>query len=181
MNVNKIIRTGLRVGMALLALSPAAGHASGAAPGLDGVKEVVVQQVLLTDPKAADACGLSRDEMTTAIVKELQANNVPAVSASEAKPSMIGVARVDLTAQVFTVNNQDLDCTSWVEATVSSKSNVAIPPVDLLRSVVIQYWHLGTMVAGGQSLHQRAVSETLIKMMTQFSKQYQLDQPTLLK
>ena len=183
-NVNKFLTRSVLAGAlslaALLVLAEPVGAMS-AAPALDGVKEIIVQPVQFTNPKAADACGLSRDDMTTAVMQELQSDHMPVSLASEAKPQMIGVARIDLTMQVFTLNTQDLDCASWVEATASSNNNVAIPPIDTLRSVTIQYWHQGTMVASNQSVHERTVNETLQKMLHQFEKQYEIDQPPTLR
>jgi hypothetical protein len=151
--------------------------AAGAAPALDGVKEIIIQPVQFSDPKAADACGLSRDDITGAVLKELQNGNAPVILASEAKPPMIGVARVDLYTQVYTLNSQDLDCASWIETSVTSKSNVVVLPIEVPRSVSIDYWRQGTIVATNQSQHQAMVKYTVEKMMQLFAKQYQVDQP----
>jgi len=165
------------LGLSLLPYPQA--FAAGAAPGMDGVKDIIVEPILFNDPKAADACGLSRDALTDTVIKEMKADNLPASLAADAQPPMIGVARIDLVTQVYTINN-DLDCTSWIEATALSKSNAIVPPIEVPRSVTVQYWHQGTMVYGAQSLHEHSINEVLQKMLHQFAKQYELDQPPAL-
>lgn len=168
-----------RVGLLalLLALIPLGVQAQGAASGLYGVKEVVVQYAHFTDPKAADSCGLSRENVATVLNKYLKDDNVPAIAVADVKPSMTGVMRINLVPEIATVNYQGFDCISWVSLAAQGQSNVLVPPSDTLRSVTITYWHQGAMVVSGQSAHDRLVGEMVQKMAKQFAQQYRLDQP----
>ena len=159
-----------------LLLLPSAVYAQGAAPALFGVREIVIQYAHFLYPQASNSCGLVRDNLADELNKVLQGANLPAVSTAIAKPPQIGVARIDLLPEVVSTNSEGLDCTSWVSLTAQSQSNVKVQPVDVLRNVTIGYWHEGTMIASGQSVHAHLVTETLQKMATEFAEQYKLDQ-----
>jgi hypothetical protein len=161
-------------------LLPTAVHAQGAAPGMSDVQEVVVQYVHFTTPKAADICGLERETLTNTINKTLTDNAVPAFSVANAKPPMMGVARIELVPEISTISNQSLDCTSWVSLTAQTQSNVRIPPVEVLRNVKIVYWQQGILVPSSQSTHVDQVNDFLTKMAQQFAQQYRMDQPPAL-
>jgi hypothetical protein len=161
----------------LLALIPATALAQGAAPAMFGVEDIVIQIPHFGDDKTADSCGLDPSELADTIEETLKDHNVPVSSVTEAKPSAIGVARVNLLPDIFTFNSQGLDCTSWVSLAAESRNSVRIPPVDTSRSVTISYWREGTMLASSQSTHERAVVEAFRKLARQFAEQYKLDQP----
>ncbi len=156
---------------------PSLAHAQGAAPGMFGVREIVVQYANFTNPKTADTCGLVREELAGILKKALTDSNVPAIAATDAKPPIMGVARIELVPEIASVNSQDLDCVSWVSLTAQSRSNVRVPPVDTLRSITVVYWRQGTMVASGQASHERLIGDLLKKMAQQFAQQYRIDQP----
>jgi hypothetical protein len=161
----------------LLAAIPSFACAQGAAPAMFGVEEVIVQIPHFGNDKTADECGLDPSELSDILEQTLQQNNVPAVSVAEAKPSVIGIARINLLPDVFSFNSQGLDCTSWVSLAAESRNSVRIPPVDTSRNVTISYWREGIMLASSQTTHERTVGEALRKLARQFATQYKLDQP----
>lgn len=161
----------------LLALMPAVAYAQGAAPPMFGVEEVVIQIPHFGNDKTADECGLDSATLSDIIEDTLKDNNVPAVSVAEAKPSVLGVARINLLPDVFSFNSQGLDCTSWVSLSAESRNSVRIPPVDTSRNVTISYWREGTLLASSQTTHERTVGEALRKLGRHFAEQYKLDQP----
>lgn len=165
---------------ALFVFLPALSHAQGAAPGMSGVQEVVVQYARFVDPKAADNCGLQRETITNSIVKNLTDSNVPAMASANAKPPMMGVARIELVPEISTISNGGLDCTSWVSLTAQTSSNARIPPIDVLRNVKIVYWQQGVLLASAQSTHPEQLRDTMQTMALQFGRQYRLDQPPVL-
>jgi hypothetical protein len=161
----------------LLMLIPAAALAQGAAPAMFGVEEIVVQIPHFGDDKTADSCGLDPSELSDVIEQTLKDNNVPAAAVAEAKPPMIGAARINLLPDVFTFNSQGLACTSWISLAAESHNSLRIPPVDTTRNVTISYWREGTMLGSSQSTHERAVADAFRKLTHQFAEQYRLDQP----
>lgn len=169
-------RTGSFLALLLL-LIPSCAYAQGAAPGMSGVKEVVVHYARFTDSKTADTCALERESLANAINKTLTDNAVPAIPVATAKPPMMGVARIDLVPEISTIATQDLDCTSWVSLTAQTQNNVVVPPIEVLRNVKIVYWQQGLMVASPQSTHSDRIAEYLKKMALQFAQRYRMDQP----
>ena len=161
----------------LLPIFSSDANAQGAAPGMSGVKEVIVQYARFSNPKVADTCGLVREDLSAALNKVLTENTIPSIPVADAKPPMMGVARIELVPEIATLDSQDLDCTSWVSLTAESQGNVRVPPIDTLRNVKIIYWQRGTLLSSGLSTHQDTVISTLKKMAEQFARQYQLDQP----
>jgi hypothetical protein len=161
----------------LLALTPSAVMAQGAAPAMFGVEEAVIQVPHFGNDKTADECGLDPGPLLDIIEKTLQDKNVPAVSVAEAKPSVIGVARINLVPDIFSFNSQGLDCTSWITLTAESRNSVRIPPVDTSRNVTITYWREGMMLGSNQTTHQGVIGEAFRKLALDFAKRYKLDQP----
>ncbi len=161
----------------LLVLTPSFAQAQGAAPAMFGVEEVVVQVPHFGNDRSADQCGLDTGPLSDVIEKALQDKTVPAVSVTEAKPSVIGVARVNLVSDIFSFNSQGLDCTSWISLTAESRNSVRIPPVDTSRNVTITYWREGIMLASNQTTHERVVEEAFRKLAANFARQFKLDQP----
>jgi len=163
--------------LAALLLTPGFAHAQGSAPAMFGVKEVLIQYARFSNPKTADACSLSREDLARAIDKVLTENNIPALTATDAKPPMMGAARIELIPELSTINNGSLDCTSWVSLTAETRNNLRIPPVDTPRSVTVTYWHQGAIIASEHSGHEGLAEDILKKMALQFAQQYRLDQP----
>ena len=161
----------------LLALTPSFAYAQGAAPALFGVEEVVIQVPHFGNDKTADECGLDPSALSDILEQTLKDNNVPAVAVAEAKPPVIGVARINLLPDVFSFNSQGLDCTSWVSLAAESHNSIRVPPVDTSRNVTVSYWREGTMLGSSQTTHERTVSEALRKLALHFAEQYKLDQP----
>ncbi len=152
--------------------------AAHAAPALQDVQEVVVQYPRITGGTAADMCGLSRADLTSSLVTTLQGLGVPAVSVLDAKPLMIGAARIELTPETATLNNQGIECTSWVELRAQTKNTLHIPPVELRREVTVVYWRAGQLANSGETQHANLVKELLLKQGRQFGEQYKADQPS---
>jgi len=159
---------------------PALARAQGAAPEMFGVREVVVEYAHFDDAKAAEACGLSREQVATALAYVLKDSGVPAIEAIDARPASLGVARIELIPEISTYANESLDCVTFVSLSAENRVGAVIPPVSTLRSATIVYWRQHARVASGQSVHQQNVSDTLQKMAAQFAQQYKLDQPPAL-
>lgn len=156
---------------------PAAAQTQGVAPAMFNVKEVVVQYAHFGNPQTAEGCGLSREDLAALLNKELTLNGVPAIAVTEAKPAILGTARIEMVPDIFSFNSQGLDCTSWVSLAAESRNSVHIPPVDVSRNVMITYWREGVLLASSQATHQRVVGEALQKLARKFAQQYKLDQP----
>ena len=142
-------------------LAPSLAFAQGAAPSMFGVEEIVVQIPHFGNDKTADQCGLDAEALADVLEEALKQNNVPAVSVAEAKPSLIGVARINLVPDIFSFDSQGLDCTSWVSLSAESHNSVRIPPVDTSRNVTVNYWREGTMLDSSQTTHERTVARSL--------------------
>lgn len=168
---------GLFLFVSLLCLTPTVVRAQSAAPEMFGVREVVIQFTHFDDPKAADACGLSREQIASVLSKALAGTTVPAIDAIEAKPPMMGVARIDLVPEISSHVDENMDCISWISLSAQNRVNVVIPPINTQRTVTAVYWRQHVKLATGQSLHPQKVGELLQKMAAQFAQQYRLDQP----
>jgi hypothetical protein len=164
-----------------LCLAPTLVHAQGAAPEMYDVREVIIENARFDDQKAADACGLSRDQIATVITTALKGTKAPAIAEADAKPQSLGVARIELVPEISTYTNESLDCVSWISLSAQSRVNAVIPPVSTLRTETILYWQQHTKVASGQSNHLQKMTDTLQKMAAQFAQQYQIDQPPDMK
>jgi hypothetical protein len=157
---------------------PGIAHAdSAAAPAMFDVEEVIVMPPHFGNDKVAQTCSLTADELGTALTKALRNAGVPAIAMLEAKPPVQGRARISLVTDVFSLNSEGLDCTSWISLTAETRNSVHVPPVDLARNVAVVYWHEGTMLASGQTTHERLITEAMLKMATHFADQYKMDQP----
>lgn len=161
----------------LISFLPHPVFAQGAAPALYNVKEVVLQYSSFANPKTADACGLLREELAASLIKVLRENNVPAMTATETKPPMMGAARINLVPEISSTDAQGLDCTSWVSLKAQTQNNLIISPVDAPRSVTVIYWQQGALISTGLSTHSRNVNEALQKMAKSFAQQFRIDQP----
>lgn len=166
--------------LCLGAVSPEA-RAQGAAPELFNVGEVIINYVKFEDPKASDSCGLSREQVASIFQKAFFESGVPVMSVVDAKPPMVGVARIQLLPEISTHIDENMNCVSWVSMSAESRANVVIPPVTSPRNVTVVYWRQHTKAVSGQSLHPRKVSDALNKMADQFAQQYRVDQPAALQ
>jgi len=175
----RLLQLGCATAFALFALVPDHAQAGGSAtaPAMYNVEEVVVQPIHFGDPKIAKTCSLSQDEIGAVVLKTLRDNGVPANSSLEAKPPVQGLARINLVTDIFSLNSQGLDCTSWISLTAETHNSVHVPPVDLARNVAVVYWHEGSMLASGQVIHDRLVDETITKLARHLADQYKADQP----
>lgn len=167
------------LGIGLFLASPSMAQ-QGAVSAMANVKEVLVQYTNFANPKIATLCGLERETIAADITKILQQGSVPYIPVAEAKPVMLGVARIELVPEIATVNADSLSCTSWVSLQAQSRSGLQIPPIPTPRNVTVTYWRGGSLVTSSQSAHARLVSETMTKLSNQFAQQYRLDQPPAL-
>jgi hypothetical protein len=160
-----------------LLLIPCLAHAQNGttASAMFGVTEVVVQNPSFADEDAAKACGVSRQNLMNILMKTLQENGVPAISVVEAKPPVVGVARISLLTNVYSFNGQSLDCTSWISLGAESHNRVHVAPVDVARNVTISYWREGSFLSGNQVGHGQTVMAALQKLALMFAQQYKLD------
>jgi hypothetical protein len=161
----------------LLCLAPTGSYAQGAAPEMFGVREVVVEYARFDDPTASETCGLSREQVASALAKAFAGSVVPWVGIIDAKPVASGVARIQLIPEISTYADESLDCVSWISLSAESHSRAIISPINTLRNVTALYWRQHTKVSTGQSIHQQKIDEVLQKMAAQFVQQYRLDQP----
>jgi hypothetical protein len=176
--MKKIALAAIAVSLACFAVvSPSIAYADGAAPDMMGVREVVIDYARFADPKAAESCGLSREQIANVLAKAFVGTNVPFVPVNEAKPPVLGVARIELIPEITSHTNETLDCVSYLSLSAENRVNAVIPPVATLRSVTVVYWRQRTMAASNQSTHVNLVNTVLEKMAAQFAQQYRLDQP----
>lgn len=149
----------------------------GAAPALSNVQEMIVQAVRTGGTAAAKSCGISQEKLLSVLVKELKNYNLPVFSLIEAKPSRMGIARIELMPEVITSNTQGVECTSWVSLTAQSQNTVRIPPVETPRNIVVTYWRGGVLVSSAESSHGQVVADNFDKLSKQLALQYNRDQP----
>ena len=162
----------------LLALLPlCAAKAEGVATAMFGVKEILVHYPRINNPEAAGFCGLAHVDLLAGMMKSLKTYNIPIFPPLEAMPPQIGVPRIELWPEIYTLNNEGIDCTSWVSMTAHTENNLVIPPINVPRSVVVTYWDKGTMVTSSESQHMRTVSAAIIKLGEEFANRYISDQP----
>jgi hypothetical protein len=163
--------------VSFVSFSPLPALADSAAPEMLGVKEVVVDYARFSDPKASDACGITREQVAASLAKALKDTGVPAIPVIDATPPVIGIARIQLIPQVDTHNDDSLDCVSWVSLTAENRANAVIQPVATLRSITVLYWRQHTMVDSAQAVHKDMIGDIFEKMGGQFAQQFRLDQP----
>ncbi|MER2520197.1 MAG: hypothetical protein ABTQ34_05860 [Bdellovibrionales bacterium] len=164
------------------ALTIAPGYAQGAAPSLYGIKEIIVQAAQINNAQAAEACGITRADITEALLSVLRSANVPAMDVNEAPPSIVEIPRINLRPEVALTNNgQGLDCTSWLSLNAESKNNLIIPPITIPKNVQIIYWREGAIVTSTQSAHGQIINDVIRKMAGNFAKQYIASQPQKIK
>ena len=165
-----------------LGLAPAVSWAQqGAAPEMFGVNEVIVDYAHFDDPAAAASCSLSRDDVAAVLAKAFAGSGVPAVAAVDAKPVVVGTARINLIPEISSYLDENLGCMSWASLSAESRSKVVVMPVSTLRSETVIYWRQHTLVVSGQSIHVRMVDDALQKMAAQFIQEYRIDQPPEIK
>jgi hypothetical protein len=152
-------------------------HAQGAAPAMYNVREVVVDYTRFDDPKAAQACGLGREQISATLMNALKDTGVPAIAASDARPVSMGVARIQLVPEIYVYETESLDCVSFVSLTAESKINAVIPPVTTPRHVDAIYWQQHAKLISDLTGHAQKLTEVMQKMAAQFVQQYRLDQP----
>jgi hypothetical protein len=171
-----------KIGLLALALTlaPAAAFAQVAAPELFEVREVVINYVRFPDAKAAQTCGLSRDQVATALAKAFVGTGVPVTPVNEVKPPVLGIARIDLVPEISVHTDENLDCISWVSLSAENRVNAVIPPVPTQRGVTVVYWREHSMVTSSQSTHTDAISQMVQKLGSEFAQQYRLDQPPVI-
>jgi len=161
----------------VLGLVPVTAQAQNTAPGMFGVREVVVEYARFDDSKAADTCGLSRDMVGSALAKALAETMVPAIAVSDVRPPTQGVARIQLIPEISTRTDESLNCVSRISLAAESHANIVIPPITIPRSVTVVYWRQQRQATSGQSSHAQIIVDILHKMAEQFAQQYKLDQP----
>ncbi len=164
----------------VIAMAPA--RAQGAAPGLYGIKEIIIQVAQINNAQAAEACGITRADITETIMGVLRGAGVPALDVNEAPPSIAEIPRLNLRPEIALVNNgQGLDCTSWISINAESKNNLVIPPIAIPKSVQISYWRESAIMTSTQSAHGQIVNGVIKKLAENFAKQYNASQPPKLK
>lgn len=153
-----------------------------AGPSLLNVKEIVIQNPRIGNPRAADMCSLSQQDFLNSIDRTMKTDNVPAVLINKAKPGLASIARIDVIPEIVAIDNAvqnktDENCTTWVSLVAQTQNVLVVPPVETPRSVVVTYWRSGLIVQSPQTSHNRLVNETLQKLTRDFDKQYQVAQP----
>lgn len=149
----------------------------GSAPAMLNVKEIILQPLRTGDAEIANSCGVSRKDVGATIIENLSKEKVPVIPISEARPPIVGVARIDLIPEVVTLNTQGGDCTSWLSMVAQTQNTLVIPPVEVPRNVIITYWRSGMIVSSTQTGHGEALNKAVQKLTKLFSKQYKIDQP----
>lgn len=162
-------------GVNLALLMPA--QAQNSAPAMFGVKEILVQYPHINNPEAGKFCGLTNSDLLQGIVKNMKANGLPVITPMEALPPSEDIARIEVWPEIFTLNNEGIDCTSWVSLSIKSEHTLLVPPIKFPRSVVIEYWAKGGLVTSSESQHQRTVIAAFNRLGDEFAVQFQSDQP----
>lgn len=155
-----------------LILSPSVVLASGGAPALYGIKGAVIQPVIFANKKIADQCALRAEDIESSLKKSLQSNGVPAIYSVEVNLDTITPAHVDILPEITTLDIQGFDCVSWVSLVVQTNNNVSVPPVDVLRNVIVTYWHDGSLIQTSQALHERTLEDFFQKAAVKFSVEF---------
>jgi hypothetical protein len=151
--------------------------AQGSTAAMAEVKEVLLQYANIANTEAAGQCSLSRESLNDDLQRNLKLGSVPIILVNEAKPAMLGVARIELLPEIVTIYFEGLGCTSWISLAAQSKHSLKIPPVETPRSITVSYWRSGLMVSTNISSHSRLVAEAFQKLAKKFADQYRLDQP----
>ncbi len=177
---------GLSLGLAIVCsfvfLSGASAQTMnlGTAPSLSGVTSILTQVPVVNDAEVASSCGTADPDLINDMVGYLQDRGFPVVRPLDAKPLILGEARVELVPEVVSFNNQGLDCVSWVALTAQSQKTLVILPVAQPRAVTITYWRRGLLVSSNVATHGRVVAETLYSLGKKFGDRYKSDQPPAL-
>ncbi|MDD5587197.1 MAG: hypothetical protein PHY92_09660 [Alphaproteobacteria bacterium] len=159
-------------------LTAANGYAyEGAAPALSNVKEMVVQGLRISDTAANKNCGITAETLSKALLKSLKNYGLPAFSLIEAKPSMMGVARIELFPEVVSANTEGIVCTSWVSVSAQTQNTLPLPPIETPRNVIVTYWRGGVLVSSVESTHGKVLADAFEKLARQLSIQFNRDQP----
>jgi len=161
----------------VLCALPSLVLAQGAAPELYGVREVVVDYARFDNPKASDSCGLSREMVSSILSKSFSGTSFPAVMSIEAKPPVLGVARIQLIPQISTYTNDSLDCISWISLTAENKANIVVPPVQTARNLRVIYWQSRMLASSGRTTHEQKVIDALKSMADDLIQRYRVAQP----
>lgn len=156
-------------------LFPGFAEASGAAPPLYGVKEVLIRSVHFANPDASDDCGLSNTSIVNALKSDFQGTGLSILTEADNKPPVGNTPRVEMVPEIVSIND-GLDCRSWVSISAQTDNNIAIAPIDILRNVTVVYWHEGSLINSAQAVHQQFVIDALQKMVVSFGKEYRADQ-----
>lgn len=149
----------------------------GSAPAMLNVKDIILQYVRTGDPDVAKLCGVSRKDVSEVIMKNLKEASVPITLVSDARPPLMGAARIDLIPEVVSLNTQGGDCTSWVSLIAQTQNTLTIPPIKIPRNVFVTYWRSGIIVMSSQSGHGEALVGAINRLAQLFVKQYKIDQP----
>ncbi len=164
-----------------LPFAPQEAQAQGSAPELYNVGEVIINYVKFEDTKASDYCRLEREQIAAVFKKGFLESGVPATAVVDARPPMVGVARIQLLTEISTHVDENMNCVSWISLSAENRATVVIPPVNAPRNVTVVYWRHHMKAVSGQSLHPKKVEDALLKVIDQFSRQYRLDQPPSLQ
>jgi hypothetical protein len=157
--------------------TPHNARAQSYAPEMYGVGEIIVNYVRFDDPKIANTCGLTREEIASFIAKSFEGTGVPAIAALDANPPRTDVARIQLIPQISSYADNNMNCISWISLSAESHANVVILPVRAPRSITALYWRQQAKVSSGATLHSQTVNEALKNMIVKFIQQYRVDQP----
>ncbi len=147
------------------------------APSMTGVQEVLLQYVRFASDRTEESCGLTRGEMEKNILKALTVVGIPVVPVIDAKPPMLGVARIELLPEVVSLGGNATECTSWVSLTAQTQNTLTIAPVAIPRSVTIIYFKSGLLLNSSVTSHAQIVGEAFGKLADQFGRRFKLDQP----
>ena len=104
-----------------------------AGPSLLNVKEIVIQNPRIGNPRAADMCSLSQQDFLNSIDRTMKTDNVPAVLINKAKPGLASIARIDVIPEIVAIDNAvqnktDENCTTWVSLVAQTQNVLVVPP-----------------------------------------------------
>ena len=180
MNANKFAVLAFFMAGVLSGVPAQAGESGTSAPALFGIHDIVLQYARLGDKDASASCGIIPGTLLSDFFRAMKSYGLPIQSLLEAKPPMVGVPRVDLVPEIYSVYDKGLNCVSWVSLTAQSQSAMPLAPVPTPRRVTVTYWRNGVLIGSPENFHAHEVSEALLRLGHQFADQYKTDQPPVL-
>jgi hypothetical protein len=143
-------------------------------PSLYGLREILVQYPVFTDPRASNDCGVNREPLLTVMQRNLQDPNLEIMVLNETHERR-GV-RAELTYEVQTTKI-DQTCISFVNMYFNDRASIILPPLKTARALTITYWQKSMLARSPVDRHQTSVGDALAAMGRNFLREVKLAEP----